>query len=201
METGQNYDFLSSDLVISSFILYRCDRDYTGTGVTKVGGVLICIIKKYSSNCLSIPSINSNFEQLFVHVQLSSKELLTANVYFAPKSCNDSYISLFSLLNLVKSYYSDSDVNISGDFNLPNLNWVFNKQNAYNNRHVYSQAVTVLDEFAYLNCRQFNERYNPLGLIFSNITKAIVNSGPDKAILALAAILYHPVLSIYLAHD
>lgn len=198
VETSLNSNFLSSELGFSSFEIYRCDRDYTNSGVSLGGGVLICVKKKFFSKRLYTLS-TPNFEHLFIHVRVDNKDLIIAGVYFPPKSNNDCYVTFFNALNLIVSSHPNYEIIICGDFNLPKLNWVVYNDYVKCHGNIYSQAATVIDEFAYLNCRQFNKCYNLSGslldLVFSNIPKVYVLDDADKAILPLDT-LYHPALYI-----
>lgn len=65
--------------------------------------------------------------------------------------------------------------------------------------NIYNQAATVIDEFAYLNLRQFNKWYSLSGslldLVFSNIPNVNILNDIDKVILPLEN-LYHLALYI-----
>lgn len=111
--------------------------------------------KNFFSKCLNALS-TPNFEHLFIHVRINNRDLIIAGVYFPPKSNNDSDVTFFNALNLIVSSHTDYEIIICGDFSLPKLNWVVHNDYVKCYGNIYNQAATVIDEFAYLNCRQFN---------------------------------------------
>jgi len=98
VETNLNNNFNSSELGFSSYNKYRCGRDYVGSGVSMVSGVLICIGKKFISKCLNVPPTCYELEQLFFLVKIGNKDLIIIGVYFPPKTSNDTFIH-FSVLS------------------------------------------------------------------------------------------------------
>lgn len=129
--------------------------------------------------------VSSNYKQIFVHVCVSSKNFNICRCLFPSKSKNNAFVSFFKSLELVKSSSPDSDFFICGDFNFPNLNSDDDKVNVYG--LVFTQAVTVLDEFVYLNCHQFNRCYNLSGsmfhfIFFNLLNVIIVNSDTDSTV-------------------
>lgn len=63
----------------------------------------------------------------------------------------------FNVLNVIVSLCPNHEIIICGDFDLPNLDWFVHDDCVRCQGNIYNQTATVIDEFAYLNCRQFNK--------------------------------------------
>ena len=88
-------------------------------------GVLIAV-KNNLSSCLIKP-INAYIEQLFVKIKLPNEEQIVGTVYIPPKTSADVSTKIYllfanELLDL-RLKYPKARLIITGDFNLPKINW------------------------------------------------------------------------------
>lgn len=125
-ETNLTKSFLSSELGLVKYSIYRCDRNLANTKKKSGGGVLLAVSDRFSSSPLSQSS--QGFEQLFVRISISSHggsrgHFIIGLVYIPPASPGSFFSSHFDEVERLRGLYPDDSFIILGDFNLPELTW------------------------------------------------------------------------------
>ena len=84
------------------------------------GGVLVAIRSNITSNQLDM---GLKDESLFIQLRVGSSKIILVAVYIQPKWTVDTYIKPLRAIESIAEKYSDHQIIICGDFNLPNIVW------------------------------------------------------------------------------
>src|SRR6185437_8435865 len=122
-ETWLTSDINNSEIFPNQkYAIYRKDRT-EGKG----GGVLIAVRNDLNSSSVQIQSDNDSSEQVWCSLQIPNKfRLYICSFYRPPNSDEAPLLSLYdSLQNVItgESGSRDRKVFVSGDFNLPEIDW------------------------------------------------------------------------------
>jgi len=90
-ETWLTENFLTCELGLYDYNVYRCDRCHLTSACTRGGGVLIGVRKDICSNSISVS--NLNVELIFLRLNISSKYIVIGGVYIPPHSHLETYKS------------------------------------------------------------------------------------------------------------
>lgn len=112
------------------FNVYRNDRCYHTTGLTRGGGVLIAVRSSVLSMQIELPSSSNssiNIDQLIIRLDVDNFHVVFLIIsYIPPKSSFDVYKThIDNCLSILNNLKENQHIIILGDFNLPFLNWVF----------------------------------------------------------------------------
>lgn len=118
-ETWLTPDFSNSALKFDDFDIFRCDRSVLSSPHARGGGVLIAS-RTYLNCCLLTNHFNS-IEQVWILLNTQQKQMLFGCVYIPPNSNNILYENFGNSLHELHERYSDAELYIFGDFNLPNI--------------------------------------------------------------------------------
>lgn len=181
-----------SELGLSNYIIFRCDRSPSTSIYSRGGGALIAIRNDIPSSPLT--TAHNNVEHLFVKITVNKKPFIIGSVYIPPKSPTVVYESFIELVQSIVSSNNDSTLILCGDFNLPNISWSNDEFGLS-----YSSPLNhcLPESFAFLNLFQLNHVPNHLGkhldLIFSNNNALHITRSSSPAVPCDP---YHPALEI-----
>ena len=153
-ETWLTDSVANSEFCPDNFEIYRSDRKFNKTTLTRGGGVLIAMRKYFS--VLLIDLSPHGFDELhlidIVGVKLTYRyvSFYILVIYVPPKSSVDDYISLFNLLGNLADLWNDRVV-IIGDFNIAEYHIGLENNIVGNNK--LSALSTFLNLYNYF---QFN---------------------------------------------
>lgn len=195
-ETWLNSSFFDSELGLSNYEIFRFDR--VGDNSNKRGGgVLIAICKTYSSHIITVD--DHNLETVFVQIKLNNRYLII-NAFYHAKPNTDILTNYTKILEEVFSKYPDSYYSVFGDFNLPFLDWVsekdsprLNPENSNTVSDILIHSTSFLGLSQINNCRNVLNRI--LDLVFVNVDCFNICVSDDPLIPLDA---YHPALVIKL---
>lgn len=195
-----------SELFNDQYIVWRRDRDYTLTGQTRGGGVLIAINKHISA--VPQPLFHSTAEDLWVSISL--RDPITRNcfklnlgvVYLCRQNQGHSFSNqLLNFINnlstLVLNNVNNDKFLIVGDFNLSGISWQLVNNSLLPSNSNSSDECILVDELRVMGLSQLNNIVNFYGkildLVLCNDDGVCVSECPAP----LAPVdKYHPVLLI-----
>ena len=126
-------DIMSSEVFPSNYTVYRRDR------VDGYGGVFVACHDSLVSYGLDLT--NTSCELVACQVRLSDTSSLIVYSIYRPPSTNDCYLeNLCEQLERIKRSHPNSAIWISGDINLPDINWSDN----FVDGHSYSLRINNL---------------------------------------------------------
>src|SRR5699024_9086236 len=105
-----------------NFAVFRMDRDFTKTKLSRGGGVLLAINKIFTSSLVNLD--NTSFKTLHeidviaVKVLISDTFLIVFNIY-NPPSLSSEYFGLIVEAFCSIEHMYHSNIVITGDFNIP----------------------------------------------------------------------------------
>lgn len=115
-ETWLSKEVTDRELSISaSFQIYRKDKNES-----RGGGVIIAVKSELTSSLVDIPS---SLQILWVTARLNFKLCLIGLCYRPPDSSSHFVDKLTASLEQVNTKFPNSPVMLTGDFNLPGINW------------------------------------------------------------------------------
>jgi hypothetical protein len=198
-ETWLTENFLTCELGLYNYNVYRYDRCNLTSACTRGGGVLIGVRKDICSNSISIS--NLNVEQIFVRFNISSISFVIGGVYIPPHSNLDIYNSHSQTIEFLVRQYPFHSFIICGDYNLPEIVWDNDNSGL---TYLYSSnicATCIPETFAsngfFQNNSIFNSHDSILDLVFCNTSFLV-----EKSLEPLVPIdSYHPPLNIVLPYS
>jgi hypothetical protein len=123
-ETWLCDSFYDSELGLSNYIIFRCDRNSLTSNFCRGGGVLIAI--RTDIVCTALPSIVNNIEHLFVKFCISNTTFVICSVYFPPNSPISIYESFLSAVQSILLLHPNCTFIFCGDFNLSDISVTMN---------------------------------------------------------------------------
>lgn len=102
-ETWLNDSFLSNELGLFNYNIYRYDRPSLNSSFNRGGGVLIAIRKNFHS--FLVPSPDISIEQLFVHLYIYFV-LSAVYIYIPPSSQPDVYETHATSIDIIIQKFS-----------------------------------------------------------------------------------------------
>jgi hypothetical protein len=120
-ETWLTNNFHTSELGLSNYNIFRCDRSPKTSSCNRGGGVLVAVRKDIASFPLMIPS--NNVEQLFVRFSFNSLNIIICSVYIPPSSPIDLYTTHLNTIDFIVQKYPNHSLVLTGDYNLPFISW------------------------------------------------------------------------------
>lgn len=194
-------DIKDNELGFNNYIVYRTNRSLENSKKSDGGGVLLAVRKSIPS--YHIQTRNEKSESVFVHCNIGSTKLIIGTTYLPPGNTNITAAHFIEALEEVLSKFDKHKIILLGDFNLPNLAWVFENETIHHkgNHTPLSRNITsILCEFH--NLTQFNLVKNQmdrtLDLIFSNMCNTEIRVDQNLDPLPLKIDPLHPPLDISL---
>ena len=162
-ETWLTSDFLTSELNLIDYDIYRRDREEKGGG-----GIFIGVKKKFKSVLISKGKFS---ESVFVKIPVFKKPpVIVSCIYRAPDLSLDQCQNLCEDIREVKAKFKRSVFWLAGDFNLPDIDWNYFSTTGHN----YSRSINqiFLDLICELGLSQTVDRptrgKNILDLVFTS---------------------------------
>ena len=112
-ETFLDEDILDSELIDDNFTIFRRDRNRHGGGVMLVVDATIPAKRRQD--------LETDCELLWIELSLSPTNILFGVFYNPPDSSGSTLVQLSSSLKAIIN--TSTPIIISGDFNLPNIDW------------------------------------------------------------------------------
>lgn len=174
-ETWLNDTFNNEEILDSNWTVFRNDRDYSSTGLSRGGGVLIASHNSLSSELIDTPT-HKLFDLRIIRVSSGNNLCMYIGViYIPPGSSESTYNELCETLSSFNSTLKEEDkVVIFGDFNRPNISFVTDENDNYLLPVNLSNAIdfTLLSTFYGSDMQQVSSVQNQNGrwldLIFTN---------------------------------
>ena len=196
-ETWLNINVNSAEIGLDDYNIFRDDRNpaYASRG----GGVLIAVHKKFKCYvCKHLDYENTSVDHIYVNIKSGGISTIIGAIYIPPLADISVYQDHIMCIDDLKSFYSNSNFIILGDYNLPSVNWIDNKYILNSNATSYiNNCCSILaDSFMNIDLLQYsdikNNCDNVLDLCFSNC-KPFVSESIDP-ICRIDS--FHPALDI-----
>lgn len=186
---------------MENYSIFRRDRDSTCSMYKRGGGVLIAV-KNYLT-CIRLAPINPALELLLVKITSPTSDVIVGGVYLPPMSSKDLYTSVSNEILNLQEDSSSTPLLLTGDFNLPGLNW-YNKELAASPRSTdgtYSTSIKAAEDLIgilfYLNLYQNNSICNSKDKILDLVISSYYNLICDRCIDPLLKCdTYHPAIAL-----
>lgn len=181
----------SSELFDDRFSVFRCDRDLDGMGVSRGGGTILAIKRKFKPTQLDLQVINSNVTKVDIvgcKLQFNYTILYIFALYIPPNLSNNDLSSLCEYLESLYYLYGKNLV-IIGDFNIPTF--------ITNDGNTKTQIIKNLCDLLSLN--QFNSITNTENKILDLILSNIICTTERDPFPLVPEDPHHPTLNIVLS--
>ena len=197
-ESGLNDSHLSSEISSPKYQVFRHDRDYHNTGVSRGGGALICAHSTIAANLLTV-SINPAFEDVWVQAVIGNREIIICSVYFPPNSDQPAYQLFINNLLMVRRHHRKANIIIAGDFNLSSISWHLEEDVLVPSYTPDPCIETLIDNVSCLELQQQNNILNHQGRLLDLIFCDEIDVSVKLASEPLSTVdIYHPPLEINL---
>lgn len=172
---------MDGEIVDSSYIIYRKDRDPTTSTFERGGGVFIAVKRSISAELIVI---NENLlEQIFIKIVGHGCDIIIGCIYIPPQSRPEVYLRHISTISFIREKYPNSRLIITGDYNL------------YSSTPQVECETLLNQQFLLAGCLQLNKITNARGrildLCFSDSDLSI-----DKTCSIVQEDAYHPALVV-----
>lgn len=121
-ETWANSSINDSELLADKYVVYRKDRNFTTTGTSRGGGVLIAVHNASPSSVVNVDSMHNIISPLIdviiVKLNINFSTLYVIAVYIPPSIITSELVTLFDFLSTLN--FLESNYLIIGDFNITN---------------------------------------------------------------------------------
>lgn len=124
-ESWLNDDFTISEVKFFGYEVYRSDRKYHMTDMTRGGGVLIAIRNNLKSSLISIVTTSLEYDHVFVSISFPGQTLIYGCTYIPPSSPLEVYVDHCSVVEELVARYPDAKFFLSGDYNLNTAVWKY----------------------------------------------------------------------------
>lgn len=171
---------MNEEILDSDWTIYRNDRDYNGTGLTRGGGVLIAVRNTLSH--LNITTVHyKQFEHKFINLSINNAKIVIGAVYMPPNSHESIYDEFYNSFHDINKLLTENDkILIFGDFNRPNVSFITDDSDSHLLPINFIDDIdfSLIDTFysndihQILNYPNSNGRW--LDLIFSNTYDNVV---------------------------
>ena len=196
-ETWLKPSILNTEVLSTSYSIYRRDRDSKG------GGILIAVKSNFFSELILLPYNfdNFNIEFLAIRLKFFSKTFFITCSYIPPHSDESIYFLHTRAITFVSTLLTEDDyLIVCGDFNLANIAWTVDEDDCC--LHPSSKTLWICDFFGKLSdcgLNQINFIKNPfnniLDLFFVDSTSFVIKQCSP---LSLPEDIFHPTLSLSL---
>lgn len=184
-ETWLNDSFINEEILNSNWTIYRRDRNFSATNLTRGGGVLIGVTNKLSTEPVSTQPTDF-FEQTFFKIKNGNKNIYIGVVYIPPDSddsCYSEFIDIYN--NILSDLKENDDMFIFGDFNRHNISFIVDELDNHLlpinfNDEIDFELVSSFfsnDMYQINNISNSKERW--LDLVFTNAYDKVVVMAAD----------------------
>ena len=194
-ETWLKPSITNSEVLSSSYTIHRKDRSSHG------GGILIAVNNSFYSEIVCFPHYVSQYEVEFIAIRMKFelKSFYITCSYIPPHSEVDIYYHHLEYIKFVSELLTEHDhMIVLGDFNLPNVNWIFDEiESSLHPSSTISWVCDFLDQLSDCGLCQINYFKNPfdniLDLVFVDTNSFSINRSSP---LSLPEDIFHPTISI-----
>lgn len=158
MESWLCDSFHDSELGLTNYIVYKCDKNSLTSTFSRGGDVRIAIRNDILSNLICSPATYA--EHLFVKLSFNNTNYVVCSVYFPPNCLISAYESLISAVQSVLLLHPECLLIFFGDFNLPVVILSNDDFGLIYNTDSNPRVQCFPDAFAFLNFFQLNEIQN-----------------------------------------
>lgn len=159
-ESWLNNSISDSEVIDSTFRLFRRDRDSIENQKQRGGGVFIAVKKVLQADLLKVTHLD--VEQVFVKIKLDQHDLVVGVVYIPPASELEVYEKHMQDVVSISNKYTGCKMIILGDYNLPDMKW----HSSRGDDEFFGESVqsdVVMREFSLLGLSQINKIHNANG--------------------------------------
>mgnify|MGYP005984935793 CR=1 FL=1 len=184
-ETWLHDGISNSEFLDDRYCVFRKDRSNLSGQKTRGGGVLIAVLRQFSSVACRVDT--GDREEIWISVCVGDSNIILGACYIPPGSDSTIYSDHVNLTNSIVNENPDHIICVIGDYNLPNLQWCPYNSDIQNEGY-YAQKINstieriVCDGMSYAGLSQHNCIRNNnsviLDLVFSNHRILVCNSLP-----------------------
>lgn len=174
-ETWLNDSFKNEEILDNKWTIFRKDRDYNATGLSRGGGVLIAVKSPLSAESVFTPSSSHHVEQNYIKINLDGKHVYIGVIYIPPKVDDSVYNTvLTTYLSIMNTLNDEDDIIIFGDFNRPKLSFITDEIDLellpinFNDDVDFNLLSTFYSNDLHQVCPYPNSQGTWLDLIFTN---------------------------------
>lgn len=182
-ETWLTEDIIDSELGLTDYNLFRCDRSIFTSSKEDGGGALIAINKKFKIQKIIIS--NNSFEMLFIKIFDGDSFFVIGACYIPPNAKSEYYAELIECMQTSLCDILVDNANVKfllvGDFNVPGYDWLI--ESNYSTARGFHPNVNFRDAAYFLSkwCKLYkliqinsikNIAGNILDLAFTNFYDA-----------------------------
>lgn len=198
-ETWLTPDISDNEFIDQRYLVFRCDRDRIVTQKKDGGGVLIAVSRELKPSCLALsPPLSLPEHKIIKIPSCRDNYSLICATYIPPNTTEEIYIHFLNSLSALFDDPRVDNVILTGDFNMPQLNWdrktSFMECSTNNTSNVTRQLINICSQ---LNFKQYNHLTNCNGrildLFFSNVHSVTYIS--DDPLLPID--IYHPAFYVH----
>lgn len=137
-ETWLSVDVNDAEVFPSCYSVFRADRNFAATGLSRGGGVLLAVENSIKSSVIDVNIMKTSFPSIDIlgcKVYLTNVSLLMFVLYVPPSISLAEFESFFETFESLNCFSTDCKILIFGDFNIPLYNIDLNdsKSKALNN--------------------------------------------------------------------
>ena len=198
-ETSLISSIMDSEILdLQRYAIFRRDRDYTTTGKSRGGGVLIGV--QHHISVILRSDWSSSAEDLWITISLphSKAKVHLCCAYFSPDNHHASNINEFlQRLTEIRNNHPDDNFLLVGDYNFPKILWSLSEpgHGLLPSNSTDILTCNLIDTMSFLNLTQYNSQVNKLGrtldLVLSDMTCKVKSAVPLVPIDE-----YHPALLV-----
>lgn len=204
-ETWLNSSIADTELLDTSFQIYRRDRHSLNESA-KVGGGLLIAVKNSLVSTLVDDFLESTIEILCIKLKMSSGYLYVVAIYVPPNSKSEIYEGLCNCLDSIsEKTESNDEIIVIGDFNLGSLHWswIDEFQELLPVNASTANEFSIMDNMASLGLKQLNGVSNQFNKILDLVYFSGCLTSDSYVELCDSKLIeedrHHPALSISLS--
>ncbi|XP_069114588.1 uncharacterized protein [Argopecten irradians] len=138
--TTSSYEYFP----IQEYTVYRKDRKQNKKGQSH-GGVLIAVTNKYRSE--QIQELDTDNESIFINISMANSHNLTIGSYYRPPSDKGHSLDQLEISMKRLGHNNNTITFISGDFNLPHIDWQNNTTiPGKTDTKLHQQLLDIIDD-------------------------------------------------------
>lgn len=183
-ESWLSNDFSVSEVNFHGYTVYRSDRKYELSDMSRGGGVLVAIRNNLKSKLVPIATSVLEYDHIFVFISFPGQSFIFGCTYIPPLSPLEIYVEHCSVVEDLVARYPDAKFFLTGDYNLPSAVWSYDPEyGMLVDCPPSSHAVHVCEIFNFLSFVQVNNRPNQRGtyldLLFCGDTEIRTSAPAD----------------------
>lgn len=198
-ETWLCDSFHDSELGLTNYTIYKCDRSSLTSSFSRGGGALITTRRDIVSNLIYTPAMN--VEHIFVEFSLNNINYVVCSVYSPPSYLTSVYESFILAVESVILLHHECIFIFCGEFHLPEVIWSNDDFGLLYSFVSNPRVLCVPGDFSVLNFLQLDGIQNSFGCILDLVFSNEKNIYIEKAVTPAVLCDHHPALEIIIKVD